>query len=304
MRKPTKEQIEREYDAMDPASREEILNIVLDELFPWSKKEEDEFVQALLKEHEEWEKQQAKAAKKKTTGRKKRTKKDKSAEQLSLDLDRPSEDEESGRRRTRRKLRDDSLSEEGEGRRRTRRLTSNQPTETSTTETAKPSEEESGRRRTRRLTSNQPTEELTTEAVQSSEGTILREGRRKLRDTSSTSSSRVERFQLIDPTQGRRRRRTGYESEREVKPKIIPNPMPEKAEEIGKLAQEIAKQTAKQFLDCIPPDMKEILSDEQLKYQQYELSVGIAEALKSKLNWALNQAWLDAKSNNQRFNSY
>ena len=266
MRKPTKEQIEREYDAMAPAFREEILNIVLDELFPWSKKEEDEFVQALLKEHEEWEKQQAKEAKKKTTGRKKRTKKDKSAEQLTLDLDRPSEDEESGRRRTRRKLRDDS-----------------------------PSEEEPGRRRTRRLKSNQPTEASTTEAVQSSEGTILREGRRKLRDTSSTP----RRPPLIDPTQGRRRRRTGYESERELAPKIIPNPMPEKAEEIGKLAQEIAKQTAKQFLDCIPPDMKEILSDEQLKYQQYELSVGITEALKSKLSWALNQAWLDAKNNNQ-----
>ena len=108
MRKPTKEQIEREYDAMDPAFREEILNIVLDELFPWSKKEEDEFVRALLKEKEEWEKQQAKAAKKKTTGRKKRTKKDKSAEQLTLDLDRPSEEEEPGRRRTRRKLRDDT----------------------------------------------------------------------------------------------------------------------------------------------------------------------------------------------------
>ncbi len=122
---------------IDPALSEEIMGILLDTLLP-PLDEEDEYIQALLKEHEEWEKQQAKAAKKKksgTTGRKKRTKKDKSAEQ---------------------------------------------------------------------------------------------------------------------------------------------------------------------FLDCIPPEMKEILSDEQLKYQQYELSVGIAEALKSKLSWALNQAWLDAKSNNSR----
>ena len=259
---------------IDPALSEEIMGILLDTLLP-PLDEEDEYIQALLKEHEEWEKQQAKAAKKKTTGRKKRTKKDKSAEQLTLDLEKASE-EESGRRRTRRKLRDDS------------------PSEQLTTEAV---EEEPGRRRTRRLTSNQPTtEELSTETVQSSEEEVTRPKRRKLRDTSSTP----RRPPLIDPDTGRRRRRTGYESSREVEPKIIPNPMPEKAEEIGKLAQEIAKQTAKQFLDCIPPDMKEILSDEQLKYQQYELSVGIAEALKSKLNWALNQAWLDAKNNNQR----
>ena len=61
----------------------------------------------------------------------------------------------------------------------------------------------------------------------------------------------------------------------------------------------MAKQTAQQFLDCIPPDMKEILSDEQLKYQQYELSMYISEALRSKLSWALHQAWLDAKNDNQ-----
>ena len=75
MRKPTKEQIEREYDAMAPAFREEILNIVLDELFPLSKKEEDEFVRALLKEKEEWEKQQAKAAKKKDDRKKEKDEK-------------------------------------------------------------------------------------------------------------------------------------------------------------------------------------------------------------------------------------
>ena len=34
----------------------------------------------------------------------------------------------------------------------------------------------------------------------------------------------------------------------------------------------------------------------QLKSQQFELSVGLAESLKSKLEWALNQAWLEAKN--------
>ena len=62
----------------------------------------------------------------------------------------------------------------------------------------------------------------------------------------------------------------------------------------------MAKQTAEKFLECIPPEMKEARSEEQLKYQQDELSVGIAEALRSKLEWALNQAWLDAKNNNKR----
>ena len=81
-----------------------------------------------------------------------------------------------------------------------------------------------------------------------------------------------------------------------LEPKIIPYPLPERQAEIKQLAQEIANQTAQKFLECIPPGMKEILSEEQLEYQQYELSVGIAEALRSKLGWALNQAWLDAKN--------
>ena len=42
--------------------------------------------------------------------------------------------------------------------------------------------------------------------------------------------------------------------------------------------------------------MKEILSEEQLQYQQFELSVGLAESLRSQLEWALNQAWLEAKN--------
>ncbi len=58
----------------------------------------------------------------------------------------------------------------------------------------------------------------------------------------------------------------------------------------------MALQTAQKFLDCIPPEMKEVLSDEQLKFQQNELSASLAHTLRSQLSWALNQAWLEAKN--------
>ena len=103
----------------------------------------------------------------------------------------------------------------------------------------------------------------------------------------------------FNPFEGRRRRRgEKVEVKPKIEPKIIPHPIPERQAELQQLTQEIAKGAAQKFLDCIPPEMKEVLTEEQLKFQQSELSVGIANTLKSQLDWALNQAWLDAKKNN------
>ena len=126
--------------------------------------------------------------------------------------------------------------------------------------------------------------------------------RRDLKNQNLTSSVDEELAEIPPEERGRRRRRgekSPLEVEPKIEPKIIPYPLPERQAEINQLAQEIANQTAQKFLDCIPPEMKEALSEEQIKYQQSELSVGIAESLKSQLEWAMNQAWLDAK-NTQR----
>ena len=125
-----------------------------------------------------------------------------------------------------------------------------------------------------------------------------RRGRRKRNKPWGAVSTDTQDF---NPLEGRRRTRRGEKQkvEKKIEPKIIPHPIPERGAEIKQLTQEIANQTAQKFLDCIPPEMKEVLTEEQIKYQQYELSVGIAESVKSQLEWALNQAWLDAKSNNQ-----
>ena len=130
-------------------------------------------------------------------------------------------------------------------------------------------------------------------------GERRRTRRRDIKNKDLTSSV-VQGLAEIVPEERRRRRRRGEKSplevEKKIEPKIISYPLPEQQAEINQLAQEIANQTAQKFLDCIPLEMKEILSEEQLEYQQSELSVGITEALRSKLGWALNQAWLEAKN--------
>ena len=130
-------------------------------------------------------------------------------------------------------------------------------------------------------------------------GERRRRRRRDIKDKDLTSSVVQKLAEIAPEERGRRRRRRGEKSPLEVEPKIIPYPLPERQAEINQLAQEIANQTAQKFLDCIPPEMKEALSEEQLKSQQFELSVGLAESLKSQLEWAMNQAWLEAK-NSQR----
>ena len=129
-----------------------------------------------------------------------------------------------------------------------------------------------------------------------------RRRRRRRSGSSSTKPWAISLGSSAEWVEGerRRRRRSGSSSALgAVKTKPIPNPIPDKQLEINSLAQEIANQAAERYLECIPPEIKSALSDEQIKFQQKELSVGIKDALRSQFSWALNQAWFEAKNSNQ-----
>ncbi len=216
-----------------------------------------------------------------TRERKKRTRKDKSAEQLSLALDQSSE--EPVRERRRRVIKDSSSEQ----------LTSSVDKSPPETET---------RARGRRVRQDSSIEQLTSSVDKSPPETETRERGRRVRQDSSTDKwSNWVKQGLIDPETGERRRRVRGDksTSRKVEKKTIPHPIPAQQSELNNLAREMALQTAQKVLDCIPPEMKEVLSDEQLKFQQNELSASLAHTLRSQLSWALNQAWLEAKNGNE-----
>ena len=156
--------------------------------------------------------------------------------------------------------------------------------------------EEPVRERRRRVIKDSSSEQLTSLADQSPRETETRERVRRVRQDSSTDkwSSRIKQ-DLIDPETGERRRRVRGDksTSRKVEKKTIPHPLPAQQSELDHLAREMALQTAHKFLNRIPPELKETLSDEQLKFQQNELSASLASALRSQLSWALNQTWLE-----------
>ena len=100
----------------------------------------------------------------------------------------------------------------------------------------------------------------------------------------------------------RRRRRRLDSTDSELAPPI-PHPLKEAEQrsQIDSLAAEMANQAAQKLLsECLSPQMQAALQPEQLREHQTEISASIASSLKSQLDWALNQVWLEAQQHQQR----
>lgn len=122
----------------------------------------------------------------------------------------------------------------------------------------------------------------------------------------ASSNSQLERVKTTPPIREKRQgaiKKSAFstpsqlsaEPEKPTSSPTRPHPIEEQHTKIEAFAQKVSEQTAQQFIQSmIPNSLLASLSDEQLKFQEQELSANLAEGLTSKLYWALNQAWLDA----------
>ena len=131
-----------------------------------------------------------------------------------------------------------------------------------------------------------------------------RRGKRKGDNTDAVSS--IPTKPTSQPTEQAPRRRRKIRAATSLTPstlntqatKPIPHPLKDQYEPIKTFTDEFSEQIARQFIqDLIPESLLASLSEEQLRCQKQELSANLADSIHSQLYWALNRAWLDARSN-------
>lgn len=79
------------------------------------------------------------------------------------------------------------------------------------------------------------------------------------------------------------------------KPSPIPSLNDSHYKKAQDLAQQMAKETAEQFLANLPDILLNQLSEKQRENWCKELAHQLEPSLSSQLSWALNQVWLDVK---------
>lgn len=116
-----------------------------------------------------------------------------------------------------------------------------------------------------------------------------------------SSNSQLEQIKTTTPIRKKRQgasEKSAFSTPEQQQPTpspTKPHPIEDQHTQIQAFAQKVSEQTAQEFIqNMIPDSLLASLSDEQLKFQEQELSANLAESLTSKLYWALNQAWLDA----------